>query len=165
MDSIGKRSSRGGLLTALLLVAAVAAFGSLAGSARAGDVDNETCLACHDDVGENFQFTAHGTYFESRPALTEFGCESCHGSGVDHIDDPTPENILNPANAGQFGSTVLCLQCHKDTQFDEWDFSHHNSADLNCSSCHVVHASHAQSLKKPTPELCYDCHSNVRAAA
>lgn len=169
MDSSSRKSNRrstpGLVVAGLLLVTAVAVVGLAVTSVRAGDVDNETCLSCHDDIGENYNLTAHGTYFTSRPALSEYGCESCHGSGVEHMNDPTPENILNPANTSQFGSSILCTQCHDGEQFSEWQFSHHNTADLNCASCHTVHAAAGQSLKKTTPDLCYDCHSDVRAAS
>ncbi|MBD3258731.1 DmsE family decaheme c-type cytochrome [candidate division GN15 bacterium] len=164
MDSIRKRGGLQLVILVGLLTAAVAVFGFAAATAWAGDVDDETCLACHDDVGEHYGTTTHGAYFSSHPALAEYGCESCHGSGIEHIDDPVPENIINPANDDQFGSSMLCISCHDDAQFDEWSFSHHNTADLNCASCHVVHEPNARSLKKETPELCYDCHSDVRAS-
>ena len=165
MESIPKKGGPIILIGAVLLTAAVAVFGVLAGPVSAGDVDNETCIACHDDLGETFAMTAHGTYFSNRPAMSEYGCESCHGSGTEHIDDPSVENILNPARADQFGSSLLCMQCHDNDQFDDWQFSHHNSADVNCASCHQVHTTDAKILKKSSPELCYDCHSSVRAAS
>ncbi|MBU0984902.1 MAG: hypothetical protein KKA42_13600, partial [candidate division Zixibacteria bacterium] len=80
------------------LTAAVVALVLLVPTAMAGDIDNATCMGCHDDVGEQFAQTPHGTYLTSRPALAEFSCESCHGSGMQHVEDPSPANILNPAN-------------------------------------------------------------------
>ncbi len=148
-----------------LLTAAVVAFVAMVPMVMAGDIDNATCIDCHDDVGEQFSTTPHGVYLTSRPALAEYSCESCHGSGMQHVEDPSPENILNPANADQFGSSYLCLQCHKTDKFDDWEFSHHNAADVNCASCHSVHAPHGESMVKQSPELCYDCHGDVRAAA
>ncbi len=128
----------------------------------AGDVANEVCADCHDNV-ENFHLTPHGRYMSDRPALEEFSCESCHGSAVAHIEEGDPAKIINPAKQDQFGSQ-MCLTCHKESMLDDWAFSHHNSADLNCSSCHTVHSGEAHSLKKENPELCYDCHTDVRAS-
>jgi DmsE family decaheme c-type cytochrome len=164
MNDSSMRGNRLILLSIGLLTAAVAAIGLTSSSAAAGMVDNETCLACHDDVGDNYAMTPHGIYFQQRPALRDFGCESCHGAGLRHIEDPTPENILNPARSDQFGSSILCVQCHNGEQFDEWEFSSHHNADLNCASCHTIHAPVGQTMVKPTPDLCYDCHSNVQVA-
>lgn len=131
----------------------------------AGDVENDVCAGCHEDVAAGFTMTAHGVYFTDRPALADYGCESCHGSGLAHVEDPNPGNIINPANTDQFGSSMLCMTCHDDGAMDDWDFSAHNGADVNCASCHSVHATYdtRQALKKATPDLCYDCHTDVKA--
>jgi DmsE family decaheme c-type cytochrome len=135
----------------------------LPGSVLSGDVTNDVCADCHEDVSEGFHMTAHGIYFSSRPALSEFGCESCHGSGIEHVEDPNPGNIINPAKSDQFGSSMLCLNCHQGDQFDDWNFAAHNGADLNCSSCHTAHMAVNAPTKKSSPDMCYDCHSDVRA--
>lgn len=147
-----------------LLAAAVAVIGFVAAPAYSGDVDNETCAGCHEDIVETFAETAHGIYFTSRPALNEYGCESCHGSGVRHIDEATAESIINPGKLDQFGSSMLCLDCHKSEQLSEWEFSHHNGADVNCSSCHSVHAAQSAGPKKPVSETCFNCHGDVMAS-
>lgn len=131
---------------------------------HAGEIESDVCAGCHEDYAEHFGKTAHGIYFNSRPALSEFGCESCHGSGIEHVEDPQVGNILNPGNADQFGSSLLCLQCHKDDQFDEWQFSQHNGADVNCASCHESHALVTKGQVTATAERCYTCHQDVRAA-
>jgi DmsE family decaheme c-type cytochrome len=84
-----------------------------------------------------------------------------------HVEEGTAETILNPAKQDQFGSAVLCLNCHEDRQFDEWAFSSHNTAGLNCASCHSAHQAvdaGAGFAKQDVPELCYECHSDVRAS-
>ncbi len=128
-------------------------------------VANEVCAGCHDEVTESFANTPHGVYFSNRPALISHACEKCHGSGVQHANEGDPELIINPANHDQFGGNELCLECHDGHQFDEWAFSSHNTAGITCSDCHRVHGDYSQSVKKTTPELCYDCHSDVRAAS
>jgi len=143
------------VLLALLLMLPAAGF--------AGDVDNETCAACHEDVVQAFPATAHGRYMNDRPGLSEFSCEACHGSGLRHVEDGDPALILNPAGGDQFVSQ-LCLDCHKGDKFDGWMFSRHNSADINCASCHTVHQA-VEAVMPSSPDLCYTCHSDVRAAA
>ncbi len=146
----------------LLLVVMGAGFG-VAGNAGA-DVPNDVCANCHEQT-ETFHQTLHGIYFSEDSDLMEYGCESCHGSAVEHIDEGDPEKIINPANRDQFGGDYLCLNCHRDHQFDEWSFSAHNGANVGCSGCHTIHVPAEQSVKNDAPELCYGCHTNVRAAA
>jgi DmsE family decaheme c-type cytochrome len=147
----------------MLLMTAVAVFGLLALSASGGDVENNVCADCHPDVAEMYSETAHGIYFSSRPALADYGCESCHGSGLKHIEEGTAESIINPANADQFGTSLLCLECHTTERFSEWEFSQHNAADVNCASCHSAHAAYAEPVNSE-PDLCYGCHGEVLAA-
>lgn len=129
----------------------------------AGDISNDVCATCHEEVSESFHNTAHGVYFNGRPALTDYGCESCHGSGARHIEDPSPDNIINPAKSDQFSSSVLCLNCHQTEQFDNWHFASHNTDDVNCASCHSVHGAYDKTTARKSPELCYDCHSDMRS--
>ena len=124
----------------------------------------DICADCHDDIVESFGQTPHGVYFQDN-MLTGGDCTSCHGNGVEHIQgDGDPELIINPANADQFGAEKICMSCHSGRQFDDWQFSGHHSADVNCASCHKVHQSGKQSAIKTEPDLCYECHSDVKAA-
>ena len=131
---------------------------------EAGTVGDETCLACHDEIGAAFLQTPHGVYFKGSAELTARGCETCHGPGAAHVEEGAPEAIINPAKHDQFGQRDLCLTCHQGHLFGEWAFTSHNAAGVICADCHTVHGSFSQSVKKETPQLCYDCHSDVRAA-
>jgi DmsE family decaheme c-type cytochrome len=153
---------RGPALSALVAAAIVLIAMSSPGFAQG--VSNDVCAGCHEDIAASFDNTAHGIYFNSRPALAEYGCESCHGSGTRHIEEGTAESIINPARQGEFSGKELCLACHQGPHFDDWAFSAHNNAGLNCADCHDVHGSFEHVLKKPQPQLCYDCHSDVKAA-
>ncbi len=134
----------------------------LAGNLVAG-VPNDVCADCHD-ISETFHKTPHAIYLADDPELAENSCEACHGSAVDHVNEGDPDLILNPADQDQFGASLLCLNCHQDQQFDDWSFSSHNTGGVNCSACHVVHTGYTPS-KPDSPDLCYTCHSDVRAAA
>ena len=71
------------ILLALAALATVA--GAQTGEAAAATyVGSETCVGCHDTVEATMG--AHG-----KPAfanLSDHGCETCHGPGSIHADDP-----------------------------------------------------------------------------
>jgi DmsE family decaheme c-type cytochrome len=127
-------------------------------------VGNEMCLECHDDVGENFDMTSHGTLLSGSAKYNERSCEACHGPGSVHVDEMDPASIINPARLGDDNQVDPCLECHGGSKYYNWEFSPHATEDMTCSDCHQVHKPAGQSMKKPMPELCYDCHSDVRAA-
>lgn len=162
MGCVGKANPKP---TLIVLPVAVLVFGfMLSGSLSAG-VPNSVCADCHE-ISETFHNTPHGVYFSEDAELAEQSCEACHGSAVDHVNEGDPELIINPGKSDQFGSSMLCLNCHDGHQYDDWAFSPHNTAGVNCASCHTIHAEYSgTATKKSSPELCYDCHSDVRAAA
>jgi len=148
--------SRARLLLLLSLLSAI-----LLALPSVAAVPDDVCAGCHE-MAEEFHATAHGTYLAGSASWSNHTCETCHGSAVEHIEDGDPAKIINPAKSDQFGSSVLCLTCHNDHTFDQWSFSSHQIADVGCASCHVVHESGTTSIKKGDPELCYDCHSEIR---
>jgi len=135
---------------------------ALAGGVTAG-VSNSDCTDCHEDIGTAFMKTAHGIYLANTPN-SEYSCESCHGPGEAHVEEADPALIINPAKTNAFSDQDMCLNCHTDHAFDEWAFSGHKNGDVSCADCHTVHGAPGQIVKKATPDLCYDCHSDVRAA-
>ncbi|MEW5795219.1 MAG: GSU2203 family decaheme c-type cytochrome [Candidatus Zixiibacteriota bacterium] len=130
-----------------------------------GSIPDETCATCHEKVAAEFKATAHGKYLSDRPALADKMCEACHADGAAHVEQSDPNLIINPGRMDQFGGKELCLSCHDDPQFDSWPFSHHNSAGVNCASCHQVHSRGYDSKVTAGPDMCYSCHTDVRAAA
>ena len=57
-------------------------------------------------------------YDISSKAVTEWnvGCERCHGPGGDHVKQPGPSNIVNPARLDYVQATNVCVQCHSQGQ-------------------------------------------------
>ena len=111
-------------------------------------VGSEQCLACHQDKEEQVQ-KVHSE------------CESCHGAGSVHLENPSRENIAYPGEAA-------CLACHqyRDTRRLTWKSSEHRQANLVCIDCHSLHQ---EPFRKPdvrfrylTPKsaLCMKCHTN-----
>jgi len=143
------------LLPALLPALLVA---SLAAGEEDAAAKSEACLDCHDDINETLQHTVH---------MPAFGvsCQGCHGEGVDHIDDPLPENIVNPR-----GKTALetCLSCHEgDVHSTALGKDVHASSQVYCDDCHQAHSEARPPyplLKAEQSDLCLSCHSDVRTA-
>ncbi len=62
-----------------------------------------TCNGCHS-VNYNIR----------TKAVTEWnvGCEDCHGPGSKHVKNPTPGDIVNPADLDYIAGNNVCMQCH-----------------------------------------------------
>jgi DmsE family decaheme c-type cytochrome len=128
-------------------------------------VGSAACADCHEETVTAFKQTVHGLAFSDDDARGAVTCESCHGPGSAHVEEMDPALIGNPARDDQFRDGPLCLNCHNTAVFDDWSTSHHNTADVNCSACHEVHTDPHESGVSSSPELCYGCHADVRAAS
>lgn len=125
-----------------------------------GYVGRELCAACHDE-GETFLTGAHGRAMAARGEdLLERSCETCHGPGEAHAEDPTPENIV------RWAGDDACVTCHTASS-GRLALANpaHERHDLACADCHdeghVENAERvvAEALLKTRPfELCGDCH-------
>ncbi|MFO7652875.1 MAG: cytochrome c3 family protein [Candidatus Krumholzibacteriia bacterium] len=165
--------------TALLLVIWMAA-----GSAPAADpvtaaqrighdwqaeyVGAETCLGCHDDVGEAY----HGSPHHPRhgavvPGSDIESCESCHGPGEQHME--TGSDIIGVETMRALDAdtrTWLCLQCHA-RQRDTWFLAEHAEEGVDCASCHVDQVHWAMPDRRGprdfpvAGEFCLQCHPEV----
>jgi len=126
-------------------------------------VGSETCVECHDDVGETFATTAHGRvgFAEGDKAA---GCEDCHGAGKRHADgDETA--ILNPATAANHEAAEACLSCHAGNAAGHWADSAHEDVGVGCADCHTVHApwsEHPAGSNRLVTDSCLGCHNDMR---
>lgn len=130
-------------------------------------VGSEGCAVCHDEAYEYYRRTVHYKvrYFEV-PGQ-ELGCEGCHGPGSVHaaergsLDKIIGFDKLTPAQ-----SSAICLKCHAQGSLMHWSSNLHALNDVGCESCHKSHKATAEKmLYKAEPELCYDCHQQMRARA
>lgn len=155
-------------ITVVMLAGIIWMFSAVAWGGKTPEgavlVGDETCLSCHDDIGENYAKTLHGALSEfSSGGKSVILCESCHGPGSAHAEEMDPELIVNPAKDDQFEESSTCLTCHNTEQFDNWTFAHHNGGDVSCSSCHKVHTEAKEWTQEEVLDLCYQCHAEVRA--
>ena len=126
-------------------------------------VGDDKCNVCHADKGERMAKTPHGQKADMRTPAAKQGCETCHGPGSKHSDDPT--NVKMPVVFTQATSSAdinaTCQSCHNRGPHALWDGSKHESRGLACTSCHSVHdfKSETHQLKaKDELVLCATCH-------
>lgn len=124
-------------------------------------VGQDTCLNCHDNMREGYVDSPHHRASDPRTPAAQQGCESCHGPGSRHVEDPisVKPKVFSQLPADEVNAT--CTSCHNRGEHALWDGSQHESRDLSCTSCHSVHAykSPAFQLKEETQTLvCASCH-------
>ncbi len=122
-------------------------------------VGNTVCKTCHPDVSLNFYKNPH--YKNSA------GCEGCHGPGGAHVESHGNKTLIR-AYSLMSPPQVLnaCLTCHsRDMPRANIRRSSHTEADVVCTSCHSIHKSAVPKflLAKVQRDLCYTCHTTVRA--
>jgi DmsE family decaheme c-type cytochrome len=131
--------------------------------AQTGDyVGEATCIGCHDAEGQTFHQTLHGKAQNPRTPEATQGCESCHGPGKAHVDDPSkPESIRRFASIKPRDASEVCLTCHNRGNHLQWKGSMHDARNLSCVTCHSIHSpkSEKSQLKWATlTETCAVCH-------
>ncbi|MGE0593404.1 MAG: DmsE family decaheme c-type cytochrome [Vicinamibacterales bacterium] len=138
----------------------------LAQAADEGYLGSETCLACHDDPGAAYRASVHANPAHPGAPAAGRGCESCHGPGARHLEDPSVENSIRRFDRTSPGEASLaCLTCHAAAagtpETAMWAGSSHDARNLSCTTCHSVHApaSTAGQLRAASEgALCATCH-------
>jgi len=154
------RNTRAATLATLpvALVVFVFAWGAAAGQAEPSNVDNETCLDCHEGYDASLARTGHTL---SASARTGVACVSCHDGGEVHIDDPTVDNISNPSHLPAAQTELTCTECHvAHPGLRLIGHDPHAGLDMSCTSCHSVHAPAAGPSNAGTL-MCANCHTAV----
>jgi len=131
-------------------------------------VGSTPCKVCHPDVWFKFYKNPHFKSIASgkeEPANT--GCEGCHGPGGNHIKAHGGKATIVAFSELSPKQTIsACLRCHSNSlERANIHSSNHTLNDVGCAQCHSIHKSTTPQflLAKAQPELCYACHTNLRA--
>ena len=125
-----------------------------------GQVDDETCLQCHDGMEKTLSFTAHRLSSQIKNPTAQISCSSCHKGGATHIEDPSVDNITNPAKLSGYDAVKVCTQCHQaHVGLDNYGFDAHTNQQLNCDNCHKVHSQNKSLLLDDKADFCIRCHT------
>ena len=124
-------------------------------------VGEAKCLECHDEQRRGYEGSPHHRVSDPRSPAAKEGCESCHGPGSRHIDDPgaNPLKVFTKLPPEQVNAT--CTTCHNRGEHALWDGSQHEARRLACTTCHSVHdyKSPTKQLKEKTQAaVCAPCH-------
>ena len=107
--------------------------------------------------------TAHGKAQNPRTPEAGQGCESCHGPGSAHLDDPSkPDSIKRFPTMKPRDVSDTCLTCHSRGNHTQWKGSMHDARNLSCITCHSVHnpKSEKSQLKAVSiVDTCKTCHT------
>ena len=87
-------------------------------------VGDKVCLDCHDEWQRGVVGSPHSRGVDPRSPAATHGCETCHGEGSKHSDDPTiPIKIFAKMLPREINET--CATCHNRGNHALWDGSQH----------------------------------------
>lgn len=85
----------------------------------------ETCLACHEEVGNDFIHTNHWNWL-NEPLTTADGKEVKMGK----------QNFINNFCVAVTSNYARCTSCHTGYGWDSKDFDFSNQSNIDCLVCH-----------------------------
>jgi DmsE family decaheme c-type cytochrome len=118
------------------------------------------CVECHSDQA----LPIHGALLGA-PRGPRIECESCHGPGAAHAQDPTAAAMPALDSLPAADTNRACATCHT-LPFESDGLQHqHARAGLRCTECHDVHGQgKVRALLRESPiTKCGSCHTDVAA--
>jgi DmsE family decaheme c-type cytochrome len=129
----------------------------------------ETCKGCHEGHFASYSKSIHAKKAITGSPGNREECESCHGPGAQHAEKGGGRGVAIFAFGKKIDAkekSAKCLSCHEDSrQLAFWDMSRHKSESVSCDNCHTVHSMKEKNLKAMDPELCFNCHTEIRVKA
>jgi DmsE family decaheme c-type cytochrome len=140
---------------------APAAPAQAAGQPPKGYAGSEACATCHTGYDTSINATKHG--FTSHPdtPMAKLGCETCHGPGEAHMNDPVNVKPTQLTKISAKQVNEVCTTCHNKGQHALWKGSQHEARNVSCISCHSIHKpmSTTSQLKAMNQQgTCITCH-------
>src|SRR5688572_21162370 len=110
-----------------------------AAAPQKGYVGTETCATCHTGFDASINATKHGQARNPRTPAAAQGCETCHGPGEAHANDPekVKPRMFDKLAAQEVSAT--CTTCHNRGVHAMWQGSQHEQRNVSCVSCHSIH--------------------------
>ncbi len=130
---------------------------------EAGYAGTAACTECHQKNAAALDKTLHGKTADPRTPMSVKGCETCHGPGAKHADDPTESKPLQFNKVSGQAASAVCTSCHASGEHALWAGSKHEGRGVACTTCHSVHNPKGpKQLKAETqPQLCASCHQQI----
>lgn len=136
-------------------------------------VGRAICAACHSLETSHFTHTLHDLGLagvdQRAPAGSGSVCETCHGPGSAHAEQPTERGLIigftHESGTPIDVQTGTCLGCHEGGPRNHWTGSVHQRFDLSCSDCHNPMAKFAAEgllARESVSETCATCHRDIR---
>lgn len=152
------------IITRLALASAlVLAVASLASAQAGASWSAADCQVCHDTaVGPTFAKSAHAKQDQSCAACHQNVGEHAKAQAAGEKGGPVPSVKKLTATA----INATCLTCHEKNGQENYLSGMHARRNVACTSCHAVHnpkSVNAQLKTRVDSETCYSCHKSERA--
>jgi DmsE family decaheme c-type cytochrome len=154
------------IIASLAALAVLIAVGAAQGQSGGADPAAlfSPCGDCHDTVAADMLRNPHGRSALRAPEgfSGQAVCESCHGDGAAHLDDPSAANISIPRGTTGAASCLTCHEGHRE--FSGALTGAHLAAGVACETCHQMHQSVPKVALVKAGSDCAACHSSQRAS-
>jgi DmsE family decaheme c-type cytochrome len=161
------------LCAVLLLVSARVAAAQTATATAASDttpaafVGAAACKSCHEVQARTYDASPHARTWDARSPAAAQGCETCHGAGRAHVEDPGAKmKVRNFRKIAPREASETCTSCHNREEHQQWQGSMHDSRNITCVSCHSMHKPQSEGghlTQATVVQTCAQCHKDKAA--
>ena len=98
----------------------------VAQASQAGYIGTEACVVCHEGFDTTINATKHGLVRNERTPAAAQGCETCHGPGEAHSQDPENVKLRQFDHLSAKAVSDTCATCHNRGEHANWQGSQHS---------------------------------------